>query len=169
MAHPAHVPAPPARGPAAPATAATAAVPPPPSGPVFDPALCTRILKQWKAEDPHAAHEGGAVDVGAEAGDDVGMCLSMHQPWASLLVLGIKRVEVCAFNPPKFLDFLFPSAPRGFFSSVSFSRTHSLVLGENSLVFWRVICLFTHVILFLPGAFLAVELPRPVMDPQRGP
>jgi hypothetical protein len=25
--------------------------------------------------------------------DDTGMCLSMHQPWASLLVLGFKRFE----------------------------------------------------------------------------
>ena len=26
-------------------------------------------------------------------GDDIGMCLSMHQPWASLLVHGFKRFE----------------------------------------------------------------------------
>jgi len=25
--------------------------------------------------------------------DDIGMCLSMHQPWASLLVHGFKRFE----------------------------------------------------------------------------
>jgi hypothetical protein len=25
--------------------------------------------------------------------DDIGMCLSMHQPWASLLVQGFKRFE----------------------------------------------------------------------------
>jgi len=26
-------------------------------------------------------------------GDDIGMCMSMHQPWASLLVHGFKRFE----------------------------------------------------------------------------
>jgi activating signal cointegrator 1 len=30
--------------------------------------------------------------------DDVGMCLSMHQPWASLLVHGFKRFEGRAWN-----------------------------------------------------------------------
>lgn len=45
-----------------------------------------------------SAADGGACGGGAEEGgdggaDDRAVCLSMHQPWASLLVCGIKRVE----------------------------------------------------------------------------
>ena len=34
-------------------------------------------------------------DKGLQEMRDDGVCLSMHQPWASLLVLGIKRCDVC--------------------------------------------------------------------------
>lgn len=33
------------------------------------------------------------MDADADGGGDGGVCLSMHQPWASLLVLGVKRFE----------------------------------------------------------------------------
>eukprot|EP00736_Rhodelphis_marinus_P002619 Rmarinus@m.22428 len=41
------------------------------------------------------AEQGGAVAVVFDEADleDTGACLSMHQPWASLLVMGIKKVE----------------------------------------------------------------------------
>ena len=56
--------------------------------------------------------DGADVSRGVDEKLDQGVCLSMHQPWASLLVRGIKRFEgrqnICTFtkhhnrtdNPP---------------------------------------------------------------------
>lgn len=40
-----------------------------------------------------AASSAAAPTGASSAAQDTGMCLTMHQPWASLLVYGIKRVE----------------------------------------------------------------------------
>jgi hypothetical protein len=55
----------------------------------FREAVEKAILDKAEKEGKHFA---GDRDFYKEA-DDSGMCLSMHQPWASLLVLGYKRFE----------------------------------------------------------------------------
>lgn len=41
----------------------------------------------------HGVESKAAVGAASTNASDSGQCLSMHQPWASLLVLGIKRFE----------------------------------------------------------------------------
>lgn len=49
------------------------------------------IAKSSPAAVPGALQPAKEEEVAEEKGE--AMCLSMHQPWASLLVAGIKRVE----------------------------------------------------------------------------
>lgn len=60
---------------------------------------CQEEMKQGTPADTSSTHLLFKPLSGAEADNkDKMMCLSMHQPWASLLVYGIKRVEGRGWN-----------------------------------------------------------------------
>jgi hypothetical protein len=66
----------------------------------FDLAAIARIEKEWRTQDSKFVNFRQVPFASTSNFDSESrMCLSMHQPWASLLVAGIKRLEVfCIFR-----------------------------------------------------------------------